>query len=130
MTEFEHYNVKNENCKAIQYFGVKQIPLCVLIDKQGKIAFLGHPTWRRIDEDINQLVKGKKLAGRGTETLESMREKQWGTEGLVDQKDVETVTKSFMNQCNALVAKHDVETTAVSMKQCVVQLLHKVKVNL
>ena len=74
LTEFEHYNVKSNACNAIPYFGVKQIPLCVLVDKEGKIAFIGHPTWRRIDEDINGLLKGKKLTGRGTTSLASQRE--------------------------------------------------------
>ena len=83
MTEFEHYNVKNEHCKAIPYFGVKQIPLCVLIDKQGKIAFIGHPKERRMDEDINTLVKGKNLSGKGTESLDTVRQRQWGTEGII-----------------------------------------------
>jgi hypothetical protein len=42
--DFEHYNLKaNTDCKAALYFGVKKIPYCSLIDKQGKVAFLGHP---------------------------------------------------------------------------------------
>ena len=32
-TAFEHYNVKNGTSKAVQYFGLKRVPTCALIDK-------------------------------------------------------------------------------------------------
>ena len=73
ITEFEHYNVNpkvtKNMCKAMPFFGVKKIPYVVLVDKQGKIAFLGHPNWRKLDEDINTLLKGKSLTGRGVESF-------------------------------------------------------------
>lgn len=126
LTAFEHYNVKNPMCKALQYFGVKQIPFCALIDKQGKIAFIGHPNWRRLEDDINTLVKGKALTGRGTESAAVAREKAWGTEGIVEATEVDATVKSFMEQSVALGAKQEIASTAVAMQQCAVQLIHKV----
>ena len=35
-----------------------------------------------------------------------------------------------METCNKLAKKHDIETTAVAMKSCVVQLVHRVKLDL
>ena len=77
LTGMEHYNVKNDACKVSQYFGVKQIPYCALINKDGKIAFIGHPNWRRLDEDIAALTKGKTITGRGTESFLVSKEKEW-----------------------------------------------------
>ena len=68
-TAFEHYNVKNETSTAIKYFGLKRVPTCAIIDKQGKIAMLGHPNKRTLDEDINKILSNRKLEGVGTTNL-------------------------------------------------------------
>ena len=130
LDSIEHYNVKNKQCPAIPYFGVKQIPYCALIDKEGKIAFIGHPSWRRLDEDINTLIKGKKITGRGCVSPVMQAKAQWGTEGIVEVAEVDNIVKNFMEQCNTLASKHDIESTSLAMKQCTVQLVHKVKLNL
>lgn len=39
-------------CKLNLYFGVKKIPYCALLDKGGKVAYLGHPGNRQIQDDI------------------------------------------------------------------------------
>ena len=38
----EHYHIDRGTCKAEKEFGVKSIPHVALIDKTGKIAFVGH----------------------------------------------------------------------------------------
>ena len=43
LTAFEHYNVKNAKSRTIQYFGLKRVPTAALVNKEGKIAFIGHP---------------------------------------------------------------------------------------
>ena len=40
--EFEHYSVRaNKDCRVARYLGVKHIPYCSLIDRQGILAFSG-----------------------------------------------------------------------------------------
>ena len=59
-TAFEHYNLKADiNCKADKFFNVQSIPYCALIDKKGKIAFIGHPSCRSLGADITKLLKGE-----------------------------------------------------------------------
>ena len=89
----EHYNVKNKQCPAIPYFGVKQIPYVVLVNKEGKIAFIGHPSWRRLDEDINNLIKGKNITGRGCVSPVMQARNAWGTEGIVQVGEVDENVK-------------------------------------
>jgi len=35
----------------------------LLVDQNGKIVFIGHPSERNLEEDINLLLKGEKLSG-------------------------------------------------------------------
>ena len=58
---FRHLNIRNPQNKLPLYLGAKQVPFCVLIDKKEKVAFMGHPNWRRLDEDIQALVKGRPI---------------------------------------------------------------------
>ena len=40
--EFEHYSIRaNKDCRVARYLGVKHIPYCSLIDRQGILAFSG-----------------------------------------------------------------------------------------
>ena len=65
-TAFEHYNVKADpECKAHKYFFASTLPHAALIDKKGKIAFLGNPSWRTLGADITKLLKGDQLSGLG-----------------------------------------------------------------
>jgi len=38
----------------------------MLVDKEGKIAFKGHPANRDLEKDIDTLLKGEALTGEGT----------------------------------------------------------------
>lgn len=42
------------------------VPHVMLIDKQGTIAFVGHPAVRKLEDDIDTLLKGESLKGEGT----------------------------------------------------------------
>ena len=130
MTAFDHYNVKNPQCSALPYFGVRTIPVCALVDKEGKIAFIGHPSWRNLDEDINALVKGKSLSGRGTVNPAEAAAQNWGKDGFVEPAEVDAIVKEFMTKCNEMAAKHDIESTSAAMKTSVLQLIHNVKVDM
>ena len=131
LDNLDHYNVQNKQCAALPYFGIKTIPTCALVDKEGKIAFIGHPTWRNLDEDINNLIKGKTLSGRGCINPTTAFDAHWADkENLIDSKEVDETVKDFMTKCNAMIEKHDIESTSAAMKTCVLQLVHSVKVNM
>ena len=38
-----------------------------MVDTHGKIVFVGHPADRSLEEDIDNLLKGEKITGEGTE---------------------------------------------------------------
>jgi len=39
----------------------------MLVDTHGVIVFKGHPATRNLEEDIDALLKGEKITGKGTE---------------------------------------------------------------
>ena len=47
-------------------FSFRGIPFCVLLDTDGKVAFMGHPASRKFEDDFKTLLDGKKLTGLGT----------------------------------------------------------------
>ena len=47
-------------------YGVQGVPHVILIDTNGKIAFMGHPAVRNLEKDIDALLKGQSLTGEGT----------------------------------------------------------------
>ena len=53
------------------------VPHVVLIDTEGKIVFVGHPSERDLEADINTLLKGEKLTvKKEIESAESAPQKE------------------------------------------------------
>lgn len=48
---------------ASKDYSVNGVPHVLLIDSQGNIAFAGHPSERKLEEDIETLLKGEALNG-------------------------------------------------------------------
>jgi hypothetical protein len=42
-------------------YGAYNLPHVVLIDKEGKIAYRGDPTWINLEQNIESLLKGEKI---------------------------------------------------------------------
>lgn len=57
----EHFH--RAGSSADEDYGVQGVPHVVLIDTHGKIAYAGHPASRKLEEDIQTLLKGEKLKG-------------------------------------------------------------------
>lgn len=57
-TAVEHYHVRNGECTASETYGSGGVPHVFLVDTQGKIVFKGHPSSRKLEEDINNLLDG------------------------------------------------------------------------
>ena len=60
-TDVEHYWVRNGKCMGDKDFRVQDVPHCVLVDTYGKIVWMGHPSERDLETDINALLAGKIL---------------------------------------------------------------------
>ena len=61
----EHYHVRNGVCQADKEHNVKGVPHVMLVDTHGVIVFKEHPTSRKLEEDIDALLKGEKITGKG-----------------------------------------------------------------
>ena len=57
----EHFH--RAGSTASDDYGVKGVPHVALIDTHGKIVFIGHPASRKLEEDIETLLKGEPLKG-------------------------------------------------------------------
>lgn len=66
-TDVEHFHVRNGDCTADKEFGVRGVPHCLMVDKEGKIVFIGHPATRtNLEEDLQTLMDDGKITGPGT----------------------------------------------------------------
>ena len=62
----KQYHVRNGVCLADKQFSFRGVPFCVLLDKESKVVFMGHPASRKFEEDFETLMKGEKITGPGT----------------------------------------------------------------
>lgn len=70
----EHYHRHKSDCSAV--YGVQGVPHVMLIDKQGKIAFKGHPANRPdLEADLDALSRGETLTGEGCGAAPETEEK-------------------------------------------------------
>ena len=69
-TDIENYH--KGKSKGDEIYEIKGVPHVMLIDKEGVIAFKGHPANRpNLEEDFGKLLKGEKLTGEGCAAAES-----------------------------------------------------------
>ncbi len=55
----EHFHRAGSSCS--EDYGVQGVPHVVLVDIEGKIAYIGHPAATNLEENIETLLKGGKL---------------------------------------------------------------------
>ena len=58
-TKVNHFHQAASNCKEI--YNVKGIPHIILVDKNGNIAFYGHPSDINLDDAIEKLLNDEVL---------------------------------------------------------------------
>jgi len=102
-TSVEHWHIRNGKCVADKEYGISGVPHVALIDKEGKIVFKGHPASRKLEEDIDALLKGEKLTGEGTGPKASdddNEEKAGGSDTDIteDIQKFEDQTKAFVSE--------------------------------
>jgi hypothetical protein len=58
----KHYHSASSSCS--KDYGVNGVPHVVLVDSEGKIAFIGHPMEIDLEKGIENLLKGEKLKSK------------------------------------------------------------------
>ena len=53
----EHYHVRNGVCQADKQHGIQGVPHVMLVDTHGVIVYKGHPAQRKLEQDIDALLK-------------------------------------------------------------------------
>jgi len=91
----EHYHVRNGKCVADKEFGVQGVPHVALVDTKGNIVFVGHPASRKLEEDINTLLKGEKISGAGTTAAGGDDEDEELTSNVPADSSVADMIKKF-----------------------------------
>lgn len=94
----EHFVKGGSDCDDV--YGVQGVPHCVLIDKEGVIQFVGHPSSTNLEKDIQTLIDGGKLNHKGDE--EGKEEEEKKGEAL----DPATVQEHRARIVNAIKEKH------------------------
>ena len=61
----EHLHRAGSSC--FQDFGVKGVPYVVLVDTEGKIAYVGDPAETNLEQNIETLLKGENIATAASE---------------------------------------------------------------
>ena len=62
----DHYRMKagwDDENELIKLFALDGIPFVALINKQGRIHFMGHPSGCKLEEEINKLMNTEEVAG-------------------------------------------------------------------
>lgn len=94
----EHFVKAASDCD--ETYGVNGVPHCVLIDKEGVIQFVGHPSSTNLEKDIQTLIDGGKLSHAAG-----------GEEGKEEEKKGESLD-------SAVVAEHRLRiVNAIKEKQ-------------
>jgi len=101
------YHARNGVCKADKQFSFRGVPFCVLLDTEGKVAFMGHPASRKFEDDFQTLLDGKKLTGQGT----GPEPEAEGGDGGSTSVDAGEAIKNFTTEVEKVKSGLDAETT-------------------
>lgn len=123
-TSVEHYWARNGLCDGDKVYGVRGVPHCLLVDTHGKIVWVGHPSSRNLEEDINNLLAGKELV------VSKEDDSDEGEEGKDDSQsidmDVATVAvDSFKEETKAMLAKEELKTQATNLMRAFLVLVNE-----
>ena len=87
-------------CKPSQDYAIQGIPTCLLAHK-GKILWRGHPSERKLDEDINGLIEGREVSfgGAANDSAESTGSASMSAEEVTEKlNQVKEILASFKEE--------------------------------
>ena len=94
----EHYHVRNGVCQADKEHNVKGVPHVILVDTHGVIVFKGHPASRKLEEDIDTLLKGEKITGNGTAASVANGEEEKAGGSHISEVEIAAAKDMFKKQ--------------------------------
>ena len=94
----EHFWRSGSKCSEV--YSVRGVPHVMLIDKEGKIVFKGHPANRpNLEQDLEDLAAGKTISGEGCASADSSADgaapEVKAPEGMKEDMDAATVNKEI-----------------------------------
>jgi hypothetical protein len=102
----EHFFRAGSSCS--DDYGVSGVPKVLLVDTNGKVVFSGHPASRKLEEDIEKLMKGETLTGAGLgaeDAEEEEKGKSLDSDTLVqEQNKFQTEVSKFINEPEVVAA--------------------------
>jgi len=101
-------------------YGVKGVPHVVLIDTNGKIAFIGHPAERDLEKDIETLLKGEKLKGVKGAATEEGEESTWKE---LDQNVIDRELEQFRTMSTELTTDQNIKKNAALLQRAMVVMM-------
>lgn len=123
----EHYHVRNGKCQADKEFGVQGVPHVALVDTKGNIVFVGHPASRKLEEDINTLLKGEKISGAGTTAAGGDDEDEELTSNVPADSSVSDMIKKFNELSEQHCQTEETKTACEGMPRAFCVLVHEQK---
>jgi len=114
-TAVEHYWSRNGKNDAPTLYGVQGVPHCLLVDTHGKIVFIGHPASRKLEEDINTLLKGEAITGEGCAPVGGAEE--GGSGKNIPEDKQKLMVDKFTEACNGLLKDEEVKTAALQLQR-------------
>ena len=78
---------------------MKRVPYTALVDKSGKIVFIGHQNQRKLDKDIARLLANRKIEGQGTKIVGAEEDAQWASNLLIPSNEIDPNIEKFAEAC-------------------------------
>lgn len=127
-TAVEHYWSRNGKNTADKDFGVQGVPHCLLVDTNGVVVFVGHPAGRKLEEDIDNLLKGEKITGTGTTRAGGDEGGEGASKEISDEKYTE-LTGKFRAGCKAICEDAEMKAEAGKLQRAFFVLVVDGKIN-
>ena len=127
-TTMEHFWTKNGKSVAEKLYGVQGIPHRLLIDKTGKIVFVGHPASRQLEEDINALLEDKALEGPGT-TRQQDEQQEEGKQEEFDEEKHKASVEEFTTALDGVMKDEELKEQIKKLQRAFFVLVVDHKMN-
>lgn len=126
----EHYWSRNGTSTADKDYGVQGVPHCLLVDTNGVIVFVGHPASRKLEEDIDALLKGDKITGAGTTRSGGDEGGEGGTPSEITEENYVKLTTLFKEGADAICKDSEMKAEAAKLQRAFFVLVVDAKIDL
>lgn len=104
------------------------MPHCLLLDKTGKIVFMGHPASRNLEQDFNDLLADKTISGQGCSAAGGDDdEEEGGDSKKCTGVEAGAAIESFKTTANEIMASEEVKAAVKGAPRAFLVLVAKTK---